>query len=572
LSRVISAKSSLLLLGPWLAALLVCIQALAEPVTIHGTDFGVDQLSEIDSDTLKIKLFGEERIIRKDVLDDYVLHQYFLRVNKGSLKPEIIFRFIQASLKVKDVERAGQGFRALLAHPDLKEQALVKYVEELAVAKHALALFKIMLSGAEDIKANPKVLAAIMFFAGLEDLNWVRSRGIRYVYLYGDQVRGYFDGRFYEAAGAGDFGAVEQIVKLESGLLGNDDSQCERHRLVMNKLRQGLEAIGRGESEGIYPIRDLAGKDRAFAQVVPGLITKVVHREAERSLAQQQNERALRILALVEKDWRTPTTHVLAKEALGGAQAAKRNVIEDKDLHAFLGFLAGKDESLKKSYLQFLERQTLFLCGYGEPSAVGAYMRHLLTMRPDPDSENDNLRLKQALVLARKGLRAEARQKLGEIQTGISLKDRIRVLLAGIYLGPYVAALLVGILLLSLWGVRRMSRHERPSGAGARRISSSESVSGDEETPAMPLFTSGGRGLDPRRQEYAACLRRLGLEGGVSLRAIKAAYRNAVKEAHPDMGISESSRDSDKFIEINAAYERAIELRRELGIMDEISD
>jgi preprotein translocase subunit Sec63 len=83
----------------------------------------------------------------------------------------------------------------------------------------------------------------------------------------------------------------------------------------------------------------------------------------------------------------------------------------------------------------------------------------------------------------------------------------------------------------------------------------------------MPKFVITGlkEQLDPDYHEYVNCLKVFGLRPGADLAAIKNAYRNAVKEYHPDRNRNAQEMAAEVFIEMTRTYERLIELHTKQG-------
>jgi hypothetical protein len=65
------------------------------------------------------------------------------------------------------------------------------------------------------------------------------------------------------------------------------------------------------------------------------------------------------------------------------------------------------------------------------------------------------------------------------------------------------------------------------------------------------------------RDEYADLLSVFGMYPGVKLSHIKNAYRNAVKNCHPDLNRNASSAEADRFIYLTQTYERLLQLHAE---------
>lgn len=70
------------------------------------------------------------------------------------------------------------------------------------------------------------------------------------------------------------------------------------------------------------------------------------------------------------------------------------------------------------------------------------------------------------------------------------------------------------------------------------------------ETPTISVEKEDGEGIDPREAAYAV----LGLPSGAGVDEIKAAYREKVKEVHPDHG-----GDEEQFKRVREAYTTAKE-------------
>jgi hypothetical protein len=93
---------------------------------------------------------------------------------------------------------------------------------------------------------------------------------------------------------------------------------------------------------------------------------------------------------------------------------------------------------------------------------------------------------------------------------------------------------------------------------------------GNDEPEQPKVFSVGALAISPRMLRYKECLRVIGLSGPATVRDIKAAYRAAVKESHPDLkgdhgGQTVGQSQSDRFIELTQAYDEALHLHAEIG-------
>jgi hypothetical protein len=65
------------------------------------------------------------------------------------------------------------------------------------------------------------------------------------------------------------------------------------------------------------------------------------------------------------------------------------------------------------------------------------------------------------------------------------------------------------------------------------------------------------------RDEYEELLGVFGVKPGVDLKHIKNAYRNAVKNCHPDLKKNTTAAEADRFIFLTQAYDRLLNLHEE---------
>ena len=82
---------------------------------------------------------------------------------------------------------------------------------------------------------------------------------------------------------------------------------------------------------------------------------------------------------------------------------------------------------------------------------------------------------------------------------------------------------------------------------------------GEEELRKF-VSISRSAGAEPKYDEYLELLAEFGLTANVDLQGIKVAYRNAVKECHPDLNPNAGPDENTRFIELTRHYERLTEL------------
>ncbi len=178
------------------------------------------------------------------------------------------------------------------------------------------------------------------------------------------------------------------------------------------------------------------------------------------------------------------------------------------------------------------------------------YLQSTFKLRPDPSRLNDELRIQIAQIATTDAARAFAAARIQELKTqgNFSLFDKLGLFWDGYYgRAPiFVLALIILILL----------------GAGAVVLFVPELVG----LPGRGRPVKGYERSSKVEDEYSRLLAMLGLDDEASDEEIKAAYRQLVKEFHPDSSSGETPEEKDakakKFVELKKGYERLMERRR----------
>jgi len=155
------------------------------------------------------------------------------------------------------------------------------------------------------------------------------------------------------------------------------------------------------------------------------------------------------------------------------------------------------------------------------------------------------------------------------VRTGIPLKYWGKLFFSGVYIKPGLLLLLIIVLAGAGATVIHLSRKRQQEEYEQQVRQSMPQEEEERERPEIPLFShAAAHGLNPKLHEYLGYLKQFGLNRDADLKSIKAAYRNAVKEVHPDLKHNQSQSDSERFIQLTSAYERLLELRKEMGFPD----
>lgn len=549
----------------------------AESVLAGGVAFQVDSLSQADAETVKVGLFGETFLVNSERLPLFVVREYFKRPDQAARLGSSGFKkLISNSLEEGQGELAAMALTFVLARPnDPLSAGLKEYVVSLGEGNlrvAAAAVFRRVIESPPEILPPGPALAAVLFYAGRENVDWLRARAITLVFRCSAELRHFIEERFAAEAALQDNNRGEKIADFVLKLLGPQEPLFVKLRLICNRIIDLRAASESGRPERIFPLLKSEPDNPLLATVLVPMAMEVLHGQAAQALAAGQNDRALHILGWISPSQRTPRTHELTLDALKNFSPQEVSYLGDRQTAAFLKVLADNDSALKDAYLAALERQISSLLAQGKVETSERYLALLLEVRPDPDSANDAIRIQQVYEYLETSRRETARIRLAEVKTGIGLGTRLGLVARGYYFnirhfaGVLAAAALLVFLFLRMSHLRCRETLQGPDTSRPETELDSEEGC-DDDRPEGFSFSRFVHHMSPRRYEYDQCLSELGLRSGASAKDIKTAYRNMVKAVHPDLH-GEAGSGSGKFVNLTTTYNRILELRKELGIVD----
>ncbi len=557
---------SLIALFPWQATL------WAEEVVVSGLKFEVESIVPVDAENIKLTIEGSSLIIPKQRLEDHLL-EYFLTDQDYSSKIDVkkLESFVLESLRAKLVTRAQLAILALFSASKWKAKHFEIFFETLPAEIErnvVLDLFRALILEMQSEAEGKAWLAYPIFQVGLEDTDWLRLHATTTVYLLAAEVKALVQKEFSVALGENDLKRTDSMLRMLRDLFGREDALYKKFRLAQSRIVEVKELLENKKVELISPWIQGIKSDPELFNLLGAAAFDILQQQAGLYLQAGRADLALRVLTWIDVQKRTPNAHKLVLNLLSALTSEQRAILADPTITETLRSYANNDRAVLEVYQNLLAQQLRSLLAQDKPRESEVYFDELTQLKPQDLDLLDDLRIEQALVYARLGFNGIARKKLKQVSGLIGLFDRVRFAMLGLYSHNAMRLVLIFSILTfgSAWFLvrhRRMeSEQEKPKTAGA---------SWDDEardSPQHVVFSGLGRGRDPRREEYAVCLRVLGVASDSSLKQIKSAYRSKVKEAHPDSQSGVSDTASDRFIQITSAYERALELRTELNISD----
>jgi len=561
---------------------LICVapqrELRAERVEVCGLELSVDGLEPADAGNIRVTLGGESYTTSNSALGNSVLQRFLTRPGPdAALGTEDLEKCIRNSISSQEHSRAAAVLMYLLSSERTEDLQFSEFISDLVqqpgLGDEAVRAFQMTIEKLPDSMAGSRALALVLFHAGEKDPDWLRSRAVRLLMRADVPLRDLIKIRFIEEMQSGRPAEAEKLSSLAGRLYGTEDSAFVEMRLVVNRMKELRNILDGGKLERLYPVMSSGTEGTTLTSVLMPLIAAVLRQEAEKAIAQGDAARALVLLSWLRPAQHTPATPELALKALQLVRSGEDPAFSEARVADFLRLLAVSDERILRIYIDLLEARVDKLLDEKNAAASEKALERLLELRPDPDAGNDRLRFRQALMYASHDMLQEARSRLGEMQSGLSWFSHLRLFVHGYYGNPFilVECFLAIIIIIALLLVRK--HYGRAIAEKFERIETAWQNAGKEqpEEGIASGFTLAGLnlGTSPRRQEYERCLAKLGLRGDATLKEIKSTYRLLVKAVHPDLHNEEAEDKSDKLVELNQAYDRILEIRKELGVPEE---
>ncbi len=286
--------------------------------------------------------------------------------------------------------------------------------------------------------------------------------------------------------------------------------------------------------------------------------------------------------------------------SLGEAQPTSlvNSFLEDSDIKSLFRMAVQSQPELRASISKLYELRIRALVQAENANPLTDAYAILLENRPDPNEANNELRLWIILNADHDNVRQFAFGRLEELRHSNSLGkiDRLKILAHGYYgkgaLIFFVSSFIIVLICVALVFIRpavisgvsdviakaeeqreKKATVERAAQTSGRSRSSSggpgSSGSAHEKTVRLkrPLLSLKERSVPGyargpvEQDEYSRLLEMLGLEDEASESDIKKAYRDRVKDLHPDAQRGQVSPQDESFIELKEVYDRILQIR-----------
>ncbi len=279
---------------------------------------------------------------------------------------------------------------------------------------------------------------------------------------------------------------------------------------------------------------------------------------------------ALRKLAEVPESERDEQTYKLAFKALESTLdglVTKRELggefwpINNANFSTLLNAVEQREAGARDILVKIYEWRTLDAVASGKADVAARSFDEVIKRRLDPNAENDALRFEIALEAKSSEAKDFAMGRIYELDSAGSLSylQKLRLLLNGYYGAVY--SFLSYFCIIALACSYFITKYVPNFGTIIKRIIAQRSRSG------KPGYSPGYHQLSEHDDEYSKLLKIFGLNDSATEADIKRAYRQMVKNYHPDTAVRtreevEDIRAAEQFRELRQVYERILEIRR----------
>jgi hypothetical protein len=573
-----------LLLVCILLSLYACLSAQAYPYKVDSLVVELDALAPTEDGNFRLTFAGQSEIVARESLERRVLELLAAQpVLIASLAREALLHTTKARCE-KSAEEVCEGLLSLCAlHPEVVVPQLRGILANLPQDNaRGHALLRTSRTIARFSAEHSAMRAALLVRAGLlaaqTALADVTGFAFSHSVVFRQELAAVFEFELLQP----DVVQAQMVLQLVREVYGEGDAQYQELNIAWTRIGPLIEELSgnaSSESEDAGFLLDRLLLDRNFAQTYKQLLLALVTQALAEGPYQADASKGLALLLRIPEEWEDAHFHSLLKTQLSHLSVQDKRLPQDVASAERLRQIASRMPSVRELLLLELTRLVQRALEKKAVQRAEAYIADIVSLRPDPNPENDSLRILQARAYLGLGSLDQALKAVERLPTGAPLFLRLRIFLFryGSLLGV-LSAVLVGVLLII--GYHRLRKRAQPLAtpnpgirvrSGTLLASAAETNVDDAEEEAhsaRPFVAYGVAAAhnNPKMNEYKGCLIELGLQLGCRREDIKTAYRNKVKLAHPDLVDSGVGRPNEEFLRLTAAYERALVLRDELKL------
>jgi hypothetical protein len=543
-----------------LLLLLSCeIPLLAESVKVYNLTFAVEVLNKYQDGLIEVQVFGNSGVVAIESVPRYVTNLYFadggldfIRMNVAKFSVNELDHFLENALNAKDDIVATYGLIALSVHPLSSDNLNYWHkIENIAQAR-----FKKIIDNAFNsigrFKDPPLTTLPIFFLNYIYNDNSYSSAIIE---NNQNQIRELCVHRFINLALRGFNLDAKLTLKRCFDYKIILAEEKDKFTLMIENALKIAKALKYNRRKEISKVISYFHSSGAIGKEVLKQIAGFINYKSEQLIKQKRSELAIWLLAQLSFEMYNEKNKLTLIKALTALENAENSiVVTTTGLAGLLQELSDYDVRVRRSYISYLHSQILYLLSRGNTSQVPVFIKILQSIEKPPLTVTDSVKFIWSQYLFQVGRDTEGVKILESLSGALPLKQRFYLFLVRFYYGlPILFSILitsvVTFICSSIYAIFAIKRQ--------RKRKAEEEIARHKR-----LFVhskSVQTGINPVLQEYAKCIKILGVEAGASIQDIKAAYRKASKQYHPDSGNSASV---EKFLELGEAQDKLLEIEK----------
>ncbi len=348
------------------------------------------------------------------------------------------------------------------------------------------------------------------------------------------------------------------LRKASREIFGENSSEYVEMIRLFNVVDQTEHFAGTGNLTGFVNLRREM-RSPSEKRLLEVKLARFMISSAEENIRNNRPVLALRQIAEIKPEWRTKNSNELAARAIAAINTnAALTIREAKfaelfDAQVVQGLIASIetfDPGVSSALAVIYAERTLDAAKSGSAGNADAFFSRVIKHRPDPNPDNDKLRLQLALIAGNSETREFASKRIYELKKSgkLSIVDKIKLLTSG-YASVGVKVL-VGLLLAILGFLLIFWVTAKYAPAIAKGLRRGKASSGYQREIQ-----------DAPTDEYSRLLEMFGLDDTASEEKIKKTYRQIVKDYHPDSAEKQDEETVKRFIELREAYQRILQIR-----------
>jgi hypothetical protein len=541
--------------------------AYAEDLSKNTITIPTDEIAIVDTSNIRITVGNVVRIVAKQKQNEEILNIYLEHPELAKkIAKEMWYKVLLNSAKNGNSSECKQALLLYLSSSNTLDEEGVAIIEQVfSENSYSKACVASVLIDSQLVQVKKeKSLIALNYIAVVNQ----EARLVVEAFKTSELARSYFESQLKKVFKEKHYSKLSTLVSFLSNFYPSHAEKYRNYRLVLDLLRD-LENKGDDYSlSDLLPILAVGNLDENIKNLISPISVDLIHRLASRQLDANRAEDAVLTLSKLLNSEYTPLTYQLTQQALKQLDYSS-NIITNDQVAQMFKLLTKNNAELRDQHLNYwVNRIDFFLSTSNASDAINTFY-YFLKYSPDPSDMNDRIRVKLALGVLDYEDRTTAGKFISEMSTPRKFSELFDLWIAGWYgnILYYVLAFSLPVVFRFAIDILKSKKIANTGHKSDPNLSSVNKISNKnfDENRVFVTATSSKQ-LNPLFEEYLECLKIFSLNDGVLLKDIKLAYRNIVKEIHPDLNVVQNkSSDNSRFVKLTQTYDRLRELHRMLG-------